>query len=119
METETVMFERLIEDTFRMMRELDELDETKDPERAQRLVAALDERAEEIGTLAGFALKSMTGEQLAVCLDSEQAQAVQLALLTVPGGFVTTVEPVMAPLTDFVHPEVRAESVALMLTDEN
>lgn len=113
----------LLEETLNLIRELDE---TNDPVKVAMLEMRIADRSDDLGELRGYAVLALgprpyenpsedDGELLVACLDEEQARAIQNALLTIEGGCVTTVIPVMACIEDFVHPLTPARDVATFL----
>lgn len=104
----------LLEETFGLIKALDETD---DPTEAALLEARIAERSDELGTLDGFGVFGIEDDLLVVCLDVSQAAAIQRALLTAEGGFVTLVERVEAPVADFVHPETSVASIVAVIVE--
>lgn len=102
----------LYEETLNLIKELDETD---DPVKAALLQARIVDRSDDLGDLSGWALQAADGDLLVACLDQDQARAVQLQLLMIDGGMVTTVVELLAPIIDFVHPAQNPAMVAAML----
>lgn len=106
----------LLEETLNLVRTLDATD---DPVEAALLEARIAERSDDLGDLSGFVVATIDdGEWLACCLDEEQARALQTALLTTEGGFVTVVLPALASIEDFVHPETPVSALTAILVKE-
>lgn len=98
--------ENVVEETFALIAEWDA---TTDPLKAALLEARICARSDEIGGLSGFGVTALDGELLVVCLDKEQACAIQMALLTTGEGVVAYVSDVAgAGFEDFIHPQMNA-----------
>lgn len=106
--------EQLIEETFGLIARLDA---TEDETEAALLEAQIAERSDDLPELSGFAVLSVGGDLMAVCLDESQAQAIRQLLLLAPGGFVAVVEPITIGIEDFVHPETSPLAIVSILTD--
>lgn len=106
--------EQLIEETFGLIARLDA---TEDETEAALLEAQIAERSDDLPELCGFAVLSVGGDLMAVCLDEAQAQAIRQLLLLAPGGFVAVVEPITTGIEDFVHPETSPQALVAILTD--
>lgn len=65
---------------------------------------------------SGYGLADATGEFLCAALDEAQARSIQNALLL--RGVVAAVVPGEFSVTDFVHPETGAATVATRLTED-
>lgn len=105
----------LIEDTFQKVLELDS---TTCPRTSSRLQKLIDRRSEQLGTLAGVAVCTLDGVELAVCLDFDQAAEVQLALMLHPtNSCVTVLSDTYASIVDFVHPALSKERVAALIVE--
>jgi hypothetical protein len=109
-----VATDSLIEETFQLIKQLDETD---DPVEAATLEARIAERSDELGSLDGFGIFDVAETLFVVCLDREQAAGIQKALLTTEGGFVAVLKEVEAPLCEFVHPETSVAAIVAILVE--
>jgi hypothetical protein len=96
---------------------LKELDETEDVGRVRALQRQINGIAVELGELGGYSLTTADGNLLVMCLDEDQARALQSKLLITGTGVVTTVATAFGPIDEFIHPETNLDKIAEALTE--